>query len=637
MRSLAPPSSTPPPEPSAEQLATARFYTREGALILDFTVLDHDELVYVAFNGAEFVPQDVQGVFRPGRLTRRPKEPSVPPPDKAYMASLRQVRDGLADESEIKVIANARDTTLVLSANPTAQQPRSGQLDKHSPAVPSEGAIANRVMSRSASSAGIDLVTPRGTAQGLAFVRNGPPEQGKKGQPMRVYIAVGVSLAVLLATIGVWVLLRAATTAVCDRLRAPTCVELGNPAGCKPLPDGCHTPPPWMQPFLEEAAEEALGRMPFAPFPPSEQVERIPLRSRSFLARLFTEDTGPQVRLSHAYMSSTTKLPLPYIGACWHDGASRAQLVPDSFVFRFYDWHALMGANYQVEMAHEPPQRRLEHAPPSLVHTSEDVEPSRGPPRRQASDHMDVSVLASGQLSVLVAGAVLLEHVPLWDLGRKGVNVTGCESHFWAVHQNASLDAAWAESWDAGREDGPVALAREVGVSQSANQIAASLGPLLCGWFNRSNTSTDVEMNAHLAAFAARNPREVTTDNLGRGRIGGGRVIDKDGSASRTRRLQLSSVPSSETNVAGLNGRSLAEAPPSRLLKPERMHLSTLASEGPPWQGLQRELDVALDEVMPLLLMKVRTRRLVEEWALLRPLPLTPLRLPSREASLIPP
>jgi len=529
----------------ADHALLARFYLPDGSLVIDFDVLDHGDVVHVAFDGKQFVAAATQGP-RPGRVKQGLTEPSMPPPARAYMDSLREIRDGIQDN----------DSPQATPPFKGVARPKIGGLPPVGAALPpatsssgGEGAILNKVMSRSVNPGGglggLETSRPaaRGTASGFFFVSNGEGEK-QAGRGGRLWVVVAMVVAVTVATFMAWMLLRSAQAAVYERLREPTCAELGNPAGCKPLPAGCHAPAPWMLPILEEAAEEALGRMPTAPFPPSESRVRTPLHARSHLEGFFFEDDGAQVARFHDAIEASTKPPLLSLGACWKRGASRAQLVPDSLVFRFYDWHVLLSADF-------------------------DVEPGAGAWAEAAPD--------SGHMSVLAAGAVLLDHISLWDLGRKGVNVSGCDSHFWSVHHNTSLAQ--------GSSSAAEGVAEQVASSGSPDALAAALGPLLCGYFNRSNVSADAYVAARLSSFAIANPREAYIDLLGAGRVGGG--IDAD-ARPEGRRL-------------GSN----ADAPPRPPLRlPLRVPLSSRSTAGGPWRGVRRELDAALDAAMPLLLAK---------------------------------
>lgn len=620
----------------AEDVQAARFYLQDGSLVLDFDVLDHSDEVHVAFDGKQFVPPDSRSALLPGRVNRMPPEPSVPPPNKAYMASLREVRDALLDEADVQATAPLVDRPRAVAARSLAS----------ATAGDSEGAIANRVMARSLPPAGTEGRATPGSAEGFMFVRDGPAKQGGKGgEAHRVIVAAGVVVAVLLATIGAWVLLRAASATVYDRLRAPTCAELGHPAGCVPLPPGCYPPAPWMRPLLEDAADEAVGRMPTAPYPPSMTTDRLPLRQRSFLSGLFQADAGPQLALRHVLVHDTTKPPMLDIGACWRPDASRAQLVPDRFVFRFYDWHALLGAEYTVEEGAAGSWRRRlgqwvgpvpdrgaggwrgpsseegyvlgERRSVQQGHIPGGGEEEgrvlgEGRVLREGRALEEGRVLGKGVLSVLAAGAVLLEHIPLWDLGRKGVNVTGCDYHFWPVRTNAT---------DTGGGDG-AALADEAAASGAGQLLAASLGPLLCDWFNRSNSTGDVTVSAGLEEFVARNPGEVSQDAHGGGRVGGGGLGGgvpgaeaasarwwsggAAGGAAGGRALEAMDVEEEEEALETRESEATGGGPEHVRPAGGRLELSVRGRDGPPWRGLRLEMDVALDDVMPLLLAKVR-------------------------------
>lgn len=636
MESLAPPSRA---EILAEDVQAARFYLQDGSVVLDFDVLDHGDEVHVAFDGKHFVPPDSRSALRL-KTSRPPAAPSVPPPNKAYLASLREVREGLPEVSDVQATALPAERSSGAAARSLA-----GGNSKSSgvPAAASEGAIANRVMARSLSPDGTEgrIATP-GSAEGWLFVRDGQTKPGsERGQAYRVVLAAGLAVAVLLAAMGAWVLLRSASAAVYDRLRAPTCAELGNPAGCKPLPVGCYPPAPWMLPLLQEAADQAVGRMPMAPYSASERTDRLPLRHSSFLAGLW--QPGPQLTLRHASVHATIKPPTLDIGACWMPEASRAQLVPDSFVFRFYDWHALLGAEYSVGAGadHSPWRRQMAQGDGP---TDPSADAGRGGPRRLAEGAVsdpatgrvlgrlleEGRILQEGHLSVLAAGAVLLEHIPLWDLGRKGVNVTSCESHFWPVETNAT-------GGDTGGEGGGASLADEAAASGAGQLLSSSLGPLFCDWFNVSNRTGDETVAAGLAEYVKRNPGERSEDARGGGRVGGGRLVEEGegaGGADGSGR-KLAAVAASAGGAAGLEAgpaqrltggmagaRALqavtadedareavvADATGGGPTRPagHRLELSTHGREGPPWRGLRLEMDEALDDIMPVLLAKVR-------------------------------
>ncbi|EOD37057.1 hypothetical protein EMIHUDRAFT_110061 [Emiliania huxleyi CCMP1516] len=688
------------------QLERARFYLKDGSMVTDFDVLEKDDLLFVAFAGQPFIPRGPPAPPRHRPPTHVLPPPGVAPPNRRFVKDRKEQVERQKYQEEEALAGNRiiEGAALDLKGGAAGAAGPGYGVAGAGPAVGimSRGGVGGLATDGPASrafgsSGGADkslverakgcMCIKDSSKESRGLSSDGKDDQGKVSEGPMLWKSAALAVLVIMACAAAWMLLDAAVAAVTTRFTAPSCEQLGSPAGCKPLPRGCHPPPPWMLPLLESAAEEALERMPTPPFPPAAADTTLPLDERSWHDELLWAHSGERLSLRRAAVQSlsyqesplaNSSGPLIELGACWAASASRAQLVPDGLVFRFYGISALLAAEYAVlpSTGHDElgefafGRRRALAARPAGGGAAAAGSAAGGGGAAAASGAAGSGAVAGrrrplwlsrgggssesgllsrwaqprgaelpaeggegggpcttpscwaewGAIELEASGGLYLDHIPLVDRGRAGVNVSGCSGAFEAAAANATRAGGGGEEYG-GR----------VEASAARSSLASSVAPLLCDWISATNMSGDPLRDAATSAFLAANPAEAWADEAGHGRIGAGGA--EAGGASARRQLAAGGgagrgVEGAGRGVEGAGrggegaGRSLAyEAEYDQVQRVvagsndraiDNLGLGAssggayLAGAGAsgPWRGMRREMDASLDAVMPLLLAK---------------------------------